>query len=238
MNEYHQQQQEEQSIIVKASSSVESAATTTIKSTIDLSEFSYEDLAHALYKRGERAGFHKITDKTKWREAIMAEILGHVAFKRISGGRHTKNYGADAVMNGEVINDDDDDQRLLAEYKSHVITLRQIKNLRNHIKNPRTGSRYAALTILGIYNSIYSYEALDRIRNHEHFFGIFAEERCLQIIQPHKHVVLEQLGREIQKRELANKPVRTTNLNTVKINLAHTDLYNIVYTRPVQDDQG
>ena len=48
--------------------------------------FSYEQLANALYLKGEQDGFVKVTDKTKWREPVMADKLGHKAHSKISAG--------------------------------------------------------------------------------------------------------------------------------------------------------
>ena len=50
--------------------------------TIDtlIENYSYEDLAHAMYLMGERDGAQKITDKTQWREFVIAEKLGHKVF--------------------------------------------------------------------------------------------------------------------------------------------------------------
>ena len=53
-----------------------------VKSLAD--QLTYEELAAALYVKGEIDGFHKVTDKTKWREPVMAEKLGHKAHTKIS----------------------------------------------------------------------------------------------------------------------------------------------------------
>ena len=45
---------------------------------INFEEFSYEEIAHALYLKGEKDGYSKITDKSKWHEPVMAEKLGHL----------------------------------------------------------------------------------------------------------------------------------------------------------------
>lgn len=184
---------------------------------LDLTQFSYEQLAHALYAKGKAAGFHKITDKTKWRELVMAEKLGHACFPKISAGKHSDRYGADA----------DTQTGLKAEYKSSAIEDRQLRNL---LKQPRgqRGTTYAPLTVGGVYNGAYTYKAVDSYRQHQHYFGIFYEELCVLIIRVHGQEVDRQLREELDRRSKLVRP-GSTNLNTVSINLDRTDLYEVAY---------
>jgi len=55
-----------------------------------------EELAHALYLKCETYGVYKGTDKTKWREIVTAEKLFHEVFEKISAGKNSDKYGADA----------------------------------------------------------------------------------------------------------------------------------------------
>jgi hypothetical protein len=185
----------------------------------DLTQFSYEELAHALYTKGKRDGYHKVTDKTKWREAVTAEKLGHVTFKKISAGKNSDKYGADA---------DNPVTGKKAEYKSQALEEAQINNLLQRVKSAKTGSRYAPLTVGGVYNGAYSHEAVDRYLEHEHYFGIFYEERCLMIIRPRQETVIDQLRSEIDRRKNSNKG-GSTNLNTVRINLGDKHLYDVAW---------
>lgn len=185
---------------------------------LDLTQFSYEELANALYRKGKAAGFHKITDKTKWREPVMADKLGHVAFTKISAGKNSDKYGADA---------DNPESGKKAEYKSKAL---EDPELRNLLKLPkgRKGKTFTALTVSGVYNGAYNHEAVDRYRDHEHYFGVFYEELCVLVIRVKNVEVDRQLREEIDRRAKSSKK-GSTNLNTVSINLDHTSLYDVSY---------
>lgn len=185
---------------------------------IDLSQFSYEELANALYRKGKADGFHKITDKTKWREPVMASKLGHVAFTKISAGKNSDKYGADA---------DNPVSGKKAEYKSKALEDAELRNLLKLPKGKK-GKTFAAMTVGGVYNGAYSYEAVDRYREHEHYFGLFYEELCVLVIRVDNDEVDRQLRSEIDKR-MKNSGKGSTNLNTVSINLDATDLYEVAY---------
>jgi hypothetical protein len=177
--------------------------------------FSYEELAHALYLKGERDGYPKVTDKTKWRELVMAEKLQHVAFEKISAGKNSDKYGADAYeADGKT-----------AEYKSKAIDDKEVRNLTRQIKNPKNGSRYAALKVSGVYNGAYNQEAIDSYAEHNHYFGVFWKERCVLIVKPKTEYVIETLTENNQKR----KPGATTNCNTVKVDLEDATVYETVF---------
>lgn len=181
--------------------------------TEDLVQHSFEDLAHALYLRGQRLGFSKITDKTKWREAVIAEKLGHDVFPKVSAGRHSQKLGADAKNPQTGAN---------AEYKTQAITESQIRNLLGQKK--KNGAKYTPLTVLGVYNGAYTQAAIEHYRNIEHYFGVFYQERCLLIIQPPTSTVVDQLT-----QNLSSKKSGTTNLNTVRITLG-VDTYQTVWS--------
>ena len=42
---------------------------------VDIENSTYEELANALYLKGEKDGFSKVTDKTKWREPVILKKL-------------------------------------------------------------------------------------------------------------------------------------------------------------------
>lgn len=189
-----------------------------MQTKIDLTQFSFEELANALYRKGKAAGFHKITDKTKWREPVMADKLGHQAFTKISAGKNSDKYGADA---------DNPATGKKAEYKSAALEDRQLRNL---LKLPKgnKGKTFSSFTAGGVYNGAYSHAAVDRYQDHEHYFGLFYEELCVLIIRVKNSEVERQLREEIDRR--AEKATGgSTNLNTVSINLDHTHLYEVAY---------
>lgn len=181
---------------------------------MNLQDYSFEELANAIYMKGIQVDREKVTDKTGWRELIIAEKLGHTAHKKISSGGNSDKYGSDAVdKNGKY-----------GEYKSNAIVEKQIRNLLEKIKNKK-GDKYVSLKVKGVYNGAYKEGAILRYRNIDHYFAVFYQEICLLIIKPKTSVVIEQL-------ELGNakwKPGKSTNLNTVTIDLSKTDTYDIVY---------
>jgi hypothetical protein len=174
--------------------------------------------AQMLATLGKKAGIHKITDKTKWRELVMAGKLNHQAFEKISAGKKSAKYGADAF---------DSNANKMAEYKSSAIEDKDLKNLLQKVKSKKTGTRYNSLTIGGVYNGAYNHESVDRYAFHDHYFGIFYDERCLLIIKPHTEYVISILRDGVNK--MIAKGKGTTNLNTVKVNLKDSHLYDIVY---------
>ena len=189
-----------------------------MQNTIDLTQFSFEELANALYRKGKAAGFHKITDKTKWREPVMADKLGHRAFTKISAGKDSDKYGADA---------DNLSTGKKAEYKSKAVEDGELRNLLKLPKG-RKGKTFSPLTVGGVYNGAYSHEAVDRYAEHEHYFGLFYEELCVLIICVKNTEVNRQLREEIDRRAKKAKQ-GSTNLNTVSICLDRTDLYDVAY---------
>ena len=184
----------------------------------DLVEITKQIEYHAqmLAKLGKQAGFNKITDKTKWRELVMAGKLGHKAFGKISAGKKSDKYGADA--NDPVNNKN-------AEYKSTAIEDDQLKNLLQ--KNRNKKSKYAPLSVKGVYNGAYTHESVDRYSEHDHYFGVFYDERCLLIVKVNNEYVIETLRKGVD-RIIASKG-KTTNGNGVSVNLGKTDLYTIVF---------
>jgi hypothetical protein len=180
-----------------------------------IDNYSYEDLAHALYLKGERDGVQKITDKTQWREFVIAEKLGHKAFDKISAGKGSDKYGADAYeADGQT-----------AEYKSKAISDKEVRNLTEKIRNEKTGLRFSPLKVPGVYNGAYSQEAIDAYSNHNHYFGVFWKERCVMIIKPHTDFVIDTLTENNNNR----KEGATTNLNSVVVGLGDTSKYEVAF---------
>ena len=181
-----------------------------------IDNYSYEDLAHALYLKGERDGYQKITDKTQWREQVIAEKLGHKAFEKISAGKGSEKYGADAY---------EGDGIQTAEYKSKAITDSEVRNLTEKIRNPKTGLKFTPLKVPGVYNGAYTDEAIEAYSKHNHYFGVFWKEKCVLIIKPNTNFVIDTLTVNNNNR----KEGATTNLNSVVVPLGDTSLYDVVY---------
>ena len=180
-----------------------------------LINYSYEELAHALYIKGERDGVQKITDKTQWREFVIAEKLGHKAFDKISAGAGSDKYGADAYeADGQT-----------AEYKSKAINEKEVRNLTERIKNQKTGETYVPLKVPGVYNGAYKDGAIDAYSKHNHYFGVFWKEKCVMIIKPNTDHVIDTLTENNNNR----KPGKTTNLNSVKVDLRDTSTYEVAF---------
>lgn len=176
-------------------------------------KFTYEELAAALYLKGEGDGYHKVTDKTKWREPVMAEKLNHTAHEKISAGAGKDEYGSDAF---------DEATGKYAEYKSQAIVDKQLNNL---LEKKRGDKRYVPLKVTGVYNGAYKKEALDAYKEVDHYFGVFYKEQCILIIKPNTDEVMRQLEYNNANR----KPGKTTNLNSVTIDLAKQNLYTVAY---------
>ena len=87
------------------------------------------------------------------------------------------------------------------------------------------GKTFAALTVTGVYNGAYKQSALDAYAKVDHYFGIFHKEKVLLIIKVNTEEVISQLTENNANR----KEGATTNLNSVRINLDDTHLYEEVY---------
>ena len=177
--------------------------------------FTYEQFANALYLKGEQDGFEKVTDKTKWRAPVMADKLGHKAHSKISAGAGKDEYGSDAI---------DLKTARYAEYKSQALKDKELRNLYKESKGNK-GKTFSALTVVGVYNGAYKQSALDAYANVDHYFGVFHKEKCLMIIKVDTEEVIRQLTTNNENR----KDGATTNLNSVRINLDDTHLYEVVY---------
>lgn len=187
-------------------------------STVDIlsEQYSYEELAAALYLKGLRDGYPKVTDKTKWREPVLAEKLGHVAHKKISAGAGKDEYGSDAY---------DEKNGVYAEYKTQALNDKDLNNLFQ--RNKRGGSVYVPLKVSGVYNGAYKESALEAYEKVDHYFGVFYREECVLVVKPHTDHVISQLRENNSKR----KPGQTTNCNTATVDLGDKSTYDIVYKK-------
>lgn len=176
--------------------------------------YTFEELSSALYRKGEGEGYHKVTDKTKWREPVMAEKLEHVAHTKISAGKDSDKYGSDAY---------DASTGSMAEYKTKALDDKELRNLFQSPK-PR-GGNYVPLTISGVYNGAYKDSAIEAYSHIDHYFGVFYKELCVLIIQVNTEEVIRQLTFNHENRAVG----QSTNLNTVKIKLSDKSLYRVAF---------
>jgi len=166
----------------------------------------------------ERLGFSKGTDKTKWREPVMADILGHTAHKKISAGAGKLEYGSDAL---------DTMLRMYAEYKAKAIVETELKNLFEWVRYLKSGKKFVPLAVSGIYNGAYTSEAIDKYAKIDHYFGVFYKELCVLIIKVNTEYVIKTLRSGLVK--MNKKKNGTKNLNKVSVNLGDTHLYEVAY---------
>lgn len=179
--------------------------------------YTYEELAHALYLKGFLEGFQKVTDKTKWREPVMADKLGHVAHTKISAGAGSAEYGSDAF---------DPKTGNYAEYKSSAINDNDETTVRKLLNMPGKGGRKnQAYKIGGIYNGAYKDSAIEAYSKIDHYFGVFFQEKCVMIARIKTSEVIRQLTENNANRGEG----KTTNLNAVAVSFDDTDNYEIVY---------
>lgn len=180
-------------------------------------EYSYEELTAAVYLKGLQDGYPKVTDKTKWRELVVAEKLGHIPHKKISAGAGTDEYGSDAY---------DPTNKIYAEYKTKAIEEEDLRNLFELPKGNK-GKKFAPLRVSGLYNGAYTNEAIDKYQYIDHYFALFYREQCVLIIKPHTKDLIAQLRRFNDAR----KPEQTKNCNSYEVNLGDKSSYEIAYKK-------
>ena len=179
---------------------------------MNLSNLSYEELANALYIKGKEEGYSKVTDKTKWREPVMADKLGHTAHPKISAGAGTNGFGSDAF---------DPLTNKYAEYKSTAIRDGDETVVRKFLSMPsKKGKILKELTIGGIYNGAYKQSSIDAYANIDHYFGIFFEERCVLIAK----IPTEEVIRQLQNQFDNQIEGKTTNLKSVGVPLSQAEI--------------
>jgi hypothetical protein len=187
---------------------------------IDVDLYTVEELANALYRKCESLGIEKGTDKTKWREAVVAEKLGHQVHNKISAGKGSKEYGSDAF--NEILS-------RFEEYKTKALVDKELRNLFEEPKG--TNGHYAPLVVSGVYNGYNSNyeEASVEYPKKGHYFALFYKEKCVLIIQVDTNHVMKTLNENYDKW-VYNGKKGTSNLNTVSINLgSDKHLYTVAY---------
>ena len=186
---------------------------------IDIDQYTLEDLSSALYRKMEKLGFSKGTDKTKWSEPVIAEKLGHTAHAKISAGKGKDEYGSDATTQ----------DKNHAEYKSKTLNESDLNNLLERVYGKKKQNQYVPLTVSGVYNGYNSnYETASvEYAKIEHYFGVFYQEKCVLVIKVNTDYVMKTLNANYEA--FKKKGSGTTNLNTVSVNLADTHLYTVAY---------
>ena len=82
------------------------------------------------------------------------------------------------------------------------------------------------MKVNGVYNGAYKQEAIDAYKDVDHYFGIFYKELCVLVIKPNTDEVIRQLEYNLAKM---NEKGKSTNLNTVTIDLKDEMLYTVAY---------
>lgn len=189
---------------------------------ITASDFTLSQLSLLLFEKGLLLGFDNVFDKTKIREIMVAEKLGHKVHSTVIAGKGTINYGSDAT---------DPVTGKKAEYKSQTLKSKNLRNLFQKIRNPKSGIRFQPLTLIGMYNGFNSnfesasveYEKVD------HYFSLFWRENPVAIYHIDTDYVMNSL---IDNYNHWNNNGRqgTSNCNSVKIKLEYqSDYYEVKY---------
>ena len=114
---------------------------------ITASDFTLSQLSLLLFEKGLLLGFDNVFDKTKIREIMVAEKLGHKVHSTVIAGKGTINYGSDAT---------DPVTGKKAEYKSQTLRSKDLRNLFQEIRYPKSGKKFAPLMLKGVYNGFNS----------------------------------------------------------------------------------
>ena len=190
---------------------------------INIKDYTLEQLANALYTKMDSLGFSKGTDKTRWREPVMAEKLGHIAHAKISAGKGKDEYGSDATTQ----------EKKHAEYKSKALSEKDLNNLLERAYGKNNQKKYKPLVVRGVYNGYNSnYETASvEYAKIEHYFGVFYKEQCALIIKVNTDYVMQELNNNYEKyaAKVATGKKVTTNANTVSLSLGQTHLYTVSY---------
>ena len=186
---------------------------------MDLINFTIEELAAALYLKCEERGIYNGTDKTKWREAVVADKLGFVTHAKISAGKGSDAYGSDAFA----------PDGTAAEFKSHLLRDDELNRL-FQLPRGNKGKTYAPLNVSGVYNGYNSnYETASvAYAQIDHYFSLFYKERCVLIIKVDTDYVMDCLNKNYNKFVAKGKK-GSTNLNSVIVSLGDTDVYTVAY---------
>jgi hypothetical protein len=189
--------------------------------TISANDFTLSQLSLLLFEKGLLLGFDNVFDKTKIREIMVAEKLGHEVHSTVIAGKGTINYGSDAT---------DPVTGKKAEYKSQTLRSKDLRSLFQEIKF-KNGQRYAPLTLSGVYNGFNSnYESASvEYEKVDHYFSLFWRENPVAIYHIDTDYVMNMLIDNYNKWD-NNGRRGTSNCNSVKIQLeSQSDYYKVKY---------
>lgn len=184
-------------------------------------DFHVSQLSLLLHEKGLLLGHTNIFDKTKIREVLVAEKLGHIVHDKVIAGKGTINYGSDATdANGKK-----------AEYKSQTLRSKDLKNLFQEIRSHKKGTRFAPLKIRGVYNGFNSnYESASvQYEKVDHYYSLFWKENVVAVYHIDTDYVMNRL---IDNYNYWNNKGRkgTSNCNTVELQLeTDSDYYTVKY---------
>ena len=190
--------------------------------TISASDFTLSQLSLLLFEKGLLLGFDNVFDKTKIREIMVAEKLGHKVHSTVIAGKGTINYGSDAT---------DPVTGKKAEYKSQTLKSKNLRNLFQEIRDPKSGKRFVPLTLIGVYNGFNSnYESASvEYEKVDHYFSLFWRENPVAIYHIDTDYVMNSL---IDNYNHWNNNGRqgTSNCNSVDLQLeTDIDYYTVAY---------
>ena len=188
---------------------------------ITASDFTLSQLSLLLFEKGLLLGFDNVFDKTKIREIMVAEKLGHTVHSTVIAGKGTINYGSDAT----------DVDGTKAEYKSQTLRTKDLKNLFQEIRSKKKGTRYAPLKIRGVYNGFNSnFESASvEYGKVNHYFSLFWRENPVAIYQIDTDFVMTTLIDNYNHWH-NNGRKGTSNCNSVELQLeTNKNHYTVSY---------
>ena len=190
--------------------------------SITASDFTLSQLSLLLFEKGLLLGFDNVFDKTKIREIMVAEKLGHKVHSTVIAGKGTINYGSDAT---------DPVTGNKAEYKSQTLRQKDLKNLFQEIRSHKNGTTFAPLKIRGVYNGFNSNfdSASDEYEKVDHYYSIFWRENPVAIYRIDTDYVMNSLIDNYNKWN-NNGRKGTSNCNSVELQLeTDSDYYTVEY---------
>ena len=164
-------------------------------------ETDFEYHLKKVFELAEEMGVSDPLDKSKYREVITANKLGHNLFFGAAGGKHNDaTYGADAT----------DSEGRKVEYKSCKVSKKDYeKFLRGELKK-----KFSM-----VYNGAYSAENIERYRDTRHVLTLFYNEKLLMSIEVPIDHVIDSLYEVLERKEIrrAKGERVTTNCNSVMV---------------------
>tara|TARA_Y100000310_G_scaffold29267_1_gene27741 strand:+ start:705 stop:1250 length:546 start_codon:yes stop_codon:yes gene_type:complete len=170
---------------------------------METTENNFEYHLRKVFELAEVMGVSDPLDKSKYREVITAEKLGHDLFFGASGGKHNdETYGADAT----------DSEGTKVEYKSCKVT-------KTHYEKFLKGELNKKYSM--VYNGAYSRENIDRYSNIRHILSLFYNEKLLMSIEVPTDHVLESLHEVLDAKNARREKGEnvTTNCNSVTVTI-------------------